>query len=68
MSSGIDWDERSYPYTDPRNDEAASEVLIAIDTAGIASRDVDIRRHPDSIKNSRFPLVHFIYTGSDYGA
>jgi NADPH2:quinone reductase len=35
----------------------ASEVLIAIDTAGVASWDVDIRRHPDSIKNSRFPLV-----------
>ena len=35
----------------------ANEVLIATHTAGVASWDVDIRRHPQSIKNSRFPLV-----------
>jgi NADPH:quinone reductase len=35
----------------------ADEVLIAIHTAGVAGWDVDIRRHPQSIKNSRFPLV-----------
>jgi NADPH:quinone reductase-like Zn-dependent oxidoreductase len=35
----------------------ADEVLIAVHTAGVASWDVAIRRHPDGIKNSRFPLV-----------
>jgi len=35
----------------------ADEVLIAVHTAGVASWDVAIRRHPDAIKNSRFPLV-----------
>ena len=34
-----------------------NEVLIAVNTAGVASWDVDIRRHPQQIKNSRFPLV-----------
>ena len=36
---------------------AAHEVLIATHTVGVAGWDVDIRRHPQSIKNSRFPLV-----------
>src|SRR5580704_8700160 len=36
---------------------AAGEVLIAVHTAGVASWDVAIRRQPDHIKNSRFPLV-----------
>ena len=36
---------------------AAGEVLIAVHTAGVATWDVAIRRQPDSIKNSRFPLI-----------
>jgi NADPH:quinone reductase-like Zn-dependent oxidoreductase len=36
---------------------AADEVLIAINTAGVASWDVGLRRHPESIKHSAFPLV-----------
>src|SRR5580704_1802750 len=36
---------------------AAGEVLIAVHTAGVASWDVAIRRQPDNIKNSNFPLV-----------
>lgn len=36
---------------------AADEVLIAIDTAGVASWDVGLRRHPQSIKHAAFPLV-----------
>src|SRR6202162_1679828 len=36
---------------------AADEVLIAIATAGVASWDVGLRRHPQSIKHSAFPLV-----------
>ncbi len=36
---------------------AAGEVLIAVHTAGVAVWDVAIRRHPDEIKNSHFPLV-----------
>jgi NADPH:quinone reductase-like Zn-dependent oxidoreductase len=39
----------------PRPD--AGEVLIALHTAGAASWDVDLRRHPDYIKNSKLPLV-----------
>jgi len=34
-----------------------AEVLIAIHTAGVASWDVELRRHPEQIKNGRFPLV-----------
>ncbi len=36
---------------------AADEVLIAINTAGVASWDVGLRSHPESIKHSAFPLV-----------
>src|ERR1700693_4786551 len=36
---------------------AADEVLIAINTAGVASWDVGLRRHPQSIKHAAFPLV-----------
>lgn len=39
----------------PRPD--AGEVLIALHTAGVASWDVEIRRHPEDIKNSKLPLV-----------
>ncbi len=35
----------------------ANEVLIALDTAGVAVWDVGIRRHPSEIKHSGFPLV-----------
>src|SRR5258708_619729 len=35
----------------------ADEVLIAIDTAGVASWDVFLRKHPDAIKHNAFPLV-----------
>jgi NADPH2:quinone reductase len=37
----------------------ANEVLIAVDTAGVAIWDVSIRNHPDSgyIKNGHFPMV-----------
>jgi len=33
------------------------EVLIAVNTAGVASWDVGVRQHPDEIKHSKFPLV-----------
>jgi NADPH:quinone reductase-like Zn-dependent oxidoreductase len=36
---------------------AADEVLIAVHTAGVASWDVSVRRHPESLKNSKMPLV-----------
>ena len=36
---------------------AADEVLIAVNTAGVAIWDVGLRRHPQSIKHSHFPLV-----------
>jgi NADPH:quinone reductase len=35
----------------------ADEVLIAVNTAGVASWDVGVRQHPDEIKHSKFPLV-----------
>ena len=35
----------------------ADEVLIAVNTAGVAIWDVGLRRHPQSIKHSAFPLV-----------
>jgi NADPH:quinone reductase-like Zn-dependent oxidoreductase len=36
---------------------AADEVLIALQTAGVAPWDLGIRRNPAEIKHSRFPLV-----------
>lgn len=33
------------------------EVLIAVQTAGVASWDAGIREHPDSIKHAQMPLV-----------
>lgn len=33
------------------------EVLIALHTAGVATWDIGIRRHPEEIQHSRFPLV-----------
>jgi NADPH:quinone reductase len=35
----------------------ADEVLIAVDTAGVGIWDVGIRRHPEEIQHSGFPLV-----------
>jgi NADPH2:quinone reductase len=35
----------------------ANEVLIALDTAGVAVWDIGVRRHPNEIKHSAFPLV-----------
>ena len=39
----------------PRPD--ADEVLIAVHTAGVGSWDVDLRKHPEELKNAHFPLV-----------
>ncbi len=44
-------------HTLPVPGPAADEVLIAVSTAGVASWDVGLRRHPQSIKHSAFPLV-----------
>jgi len=35
----------------------AGEVLISLDTAGVGIWDIGIRRHPDEIQHSSFPLV-----------
>ena len=39
----------------PRPDP--DEVLIAVNTAGVASWDASVREHPSEIKHSKFPLV-----------
>jgi NADPH2:quinone reductase len=44
-------------HTLPVPRPAADEVLIAVNTAGIGSWDADLRRHPEEIKHSAFPLV-----------
>jgi NADPH:quinone reductase-like Zn-dependent oxidoreductase len=44
-------------HTLPVPKPAADEVLIAIDTAGVASWDVGLRKHPQSLKHGAFPLV-----------
>jgi NADPH:quinone reductase-like Zn-dependent oxidoreductase len=44
-------------HTLPVPKPEADEVLIAVDTAGVASWDVYVRQHPDYLKHSRFPLV-----------
>jgi NADPH:quinone reductase len=44
-------------HTLPVPKPAGGEVLIAVHTAGVAIWDVAIRRRPDDIKNSHFPLV-----------
>jgi NADPH:quinone reductase-like Zn-dependent oxidoreductase len=44
-------------HTLPVPKPAAGELLIALHTAGVASWDVAIRRHPEDLKNSRLPLV-----------
>jgi NADPH2:quinone reductase len=44
-------------HTLPVPKPAAGEVLIALQAAGVAIWDVEIRRHPQYIKNSHMPLV-----------
>jgi NADPH:quinone reductase len=44
-------------HTLPVPKPEADEVVIAIDTAGVASWDVYLRTHPQAIKHSAFPLV-----------
>jgi NADPH:quinone reductase-like Zn-dependent oxidoreductase len=44
-------------HTLPVPKPEADEVLIAIDTAGVASWDVFLRKHPESIRHNGFPLV-----------
>ena len=44
-------------HTLPVPKPAADEVLIALDTAGVATWDVGLRQHPQNIKHSAFPLV-----------
>lgn len=44
-------------HTLPMPKPGPDEVLIAVDTAGIGSWDADLRRHPEEIKHSAFPLV-----------
>jgi len=44
-------------HTLPVPKPAADEVVIAVDTAGVAIWDAHLRRHPQSIKHSAFPLV-----------
>ena len=53
MSSGLAWDERTYPYTDPRNSE------IAMDLAP------DRYRYILSRPLSAAPGTHFTYSGGD---
>ncbi|MBV8911381.1 MAG: NADP-dependent oxidoreductase [Gammaproteobacteria bacterium] len=44
-------------HTLPVPKPAADEVVMAVHTAGVGSWDADLRRHPEEIKHSRFPLV-----------
>jgi NADPH2:quinone reductase len=44
-------------HTLPVPKPQADEVLIAVNTAGVAIWDVGLRRHPQSIKHSAFPLI-----------
>jgi len=44
-------------HTLPVPRPARGELLIALHAAGVASWDVEIRRHPEDLKNSRLPLV-----------
>jgi NADPH:quinone reductase len=44
-------------HTLPVPKPQADEVLIAVNTAGVAIWDVGLRQHPQSIKHSAFPLV-----------
>ena len=44
-------------HTLPVPKPGADEVLIAVHTAGVGIWDADLRRHPEEIKHSTFPLV-----------
>ena len=44
-------------HTLPVPKPAADEVLIAVDTAGVAIWDAHLRAHPTEIKHSAFPLI-----------
>jgi NADPH2:quinone reductase len=44
-------------HTLPVPTPAAGELLIALHVAGVGIWDVEIRRHPTYLKNSRLPLV-----------
>ena len=44
-------------HTLPVPKPAADEVLIAVHTAGVAPWDEGVRKHPQSLKHSAFPLV-----------
>jgi NADPH:quinone reductase len=44
-------------HTLPVPKPQADELLIAVNTAGVAIWDVGLRQHPQSIKHSAFPLV-----------
>jgi NADPH:quinone reductase len=44
-------------HTLPVPKPEADEVVIALDSAGVASWDVYLRTHPQAIKHSAFPLV-----------
>jgi NADPH:quinone reductase-like Zn-dependent oxidoreductase len=44
-------------HTLPVPKPGTNEVLIALDTAGVAVWDIGIRKHPNEIKHSSFPLV-----------
>lgn len=44
---------RSLPVPAPGEDE----VLIALETAGVASWDIHLRKHPESLRHGGFPLV-----------
>lgn len=44
-------------HTLPVPKPSADEVLIAVHTAGVGIWDISVRRHPEGIKHSSFPLV-----------
>lgn len=44
-------------HTLPVPRPGAHEILIAVETAGVGIWDVSIRRHPEGIQHSSFPLV-----------
>jgi hypothetical protein len=44
-------------HTVPVPKPSADEVLIAVHTAGVGIWDISVRRHPEGIKHSSFPLV-----------
>ena len=44
-------------HTLPVPRPAVDEVLVAVDTAGVASWDASIREHPSEISHARMPLV-----------